>query len=151
MLNRISARTLARVATCTAILASAILDARAANELLKYPDLSGQWGRNMLFFEPPAAGPGPVVNSIRKADGTIVARDPCCAPSDNVGDYTNPILKPEAAEAVKKSGDLYVGWYGVGRPAQFVLARAPSLHDVCSIRGANCAAARRGHVCLPPP
>jgi hypothetical protein len=109
MLNRISGRTLARVATCAAILASAILPARAANELLKYPDLSGQWGRNMLFFEPPASGPGPVVNTIRKADGTIVARDPCCTPSDNVGDYTNPILKPEAAEAVKKSGDLFVG------------------------------------------
>jgi hypothetical protein len=53
MLNRISARTLAQIATCIAILALGVLDARAADELLKYPDLSGQWGRDMMFFEPP--------------------------------------------------------------------------------------------------
>ena len=42
MLNRISASSLARIATSTAILALAV-DARAAEELLKYPDLAGQW------------------------------------------------------------------------------------------------------------
>jgi hypothetical protein len=121
MLNRISARTLARIATCTAILALAVPDARAADEL-KYPDLSGQWGRDMLFFEPPASGPGPVVNSVRKADGTIVALDPCCAGARGIwlGDYTNPILKPEAAEAVKKFGDLIVGG-----------TVSPDLHNSC--------------------
>ena len=33
------------------------------------PGLLGQWGRDMLFFEPPASGPGPVVRAERKADG----------------------------------------------------------------------------------
>jgi hypothetical protein len=38
------------------------------------PDFSGQWGRDMLFFEPPPSGPGPVISAVRKADGAIVAR-----------------------------------------------------------------------------
>jgi hypothetical protein len=75
------------------------------------PDLSGQWGRDMLFFEPPPSGPGPIINSVRKADGTTVPRDPCCTIVTQggwLGDNTSPILKPGAAEAVKKFGDLAV-------------------------------------------
>jgi hypothetical protein len=75
------------------------------------PDLSGQWGRDMLFFEPPPSGPGPVISAVHKADGAIVARDPCCAtgnPGGWLGDHTNPILKPEAATAVKKYTELVV-------------------------------------------
>jgi hypothetical protein len=73
------------------------------------PDLSGQWGRDMLFFEPPASGPGPVINSVRKADGTVTARDQCCTIVTEggwLGDHTNPILKPKTAEAVKRFGEL---------------------------------------------
>src|SRR6516162_8145284 len=46
MPNQISARTLARTATCTAILTLAALDVRAADQFLRYPDFSGQWGRD---------------------------------------------------------------------------------------------------------
>src|SRR4029077_6579628 len=70
-----------------------------------FPDFSGQWGRDMLFFEPPSKGPGPIVNAVRKPDGTRNPQAPCCTIVTEggwVGDYTNPILKPEAAEAVKK-------------------------------------------------
>jgi hypothetical protein len=71
------------------------------------PGLLGQWGRDMLFFEPPPAGPGPVVRAERKADGTMAAQEPCCTIVQRwLGDHTNPILKPEAAAAVKKLGDL---------------------------------------------
>jgi hypothetical protein len=73
------------------------------------PDFSGQWGRDMLFFEPPSTGPGPIVNAVRKPDGTRDLQAPCCAivvEGGWVGDYTNPILKSEAAEAVKKYRDL---------------------------------------------
>lgn len=62
-------------------------------------DLSGQWGRDSLYFEPPPSGQGPIVNTMRRADGSM----------DNaslVGDYTNPILKPKAAEVVKKLGKI---------------------------------------------
>src|SRR5215831_3066709 len=70
-------------------------------------DLAGQWGRDMLFFEPPPSGPGPVIRAVRKADGTMVAQDPCCTIVQRwFGDHTSPILRPEAAEAVRKFGEL---------------------------------------------
>ena len=54
------------------------------------PDFSGRWGRNAFNFEPLPNGPQPLTNLKRRADGT---NDPL----DLVGDYMNPILKPEAA------------------------------------------------------
>jgi hypothetical protein len=73
------------------------------------PDFSGQWGRDMLFFEPPASGPGPLVNAVRKPDGSRNTSGPCCAiivEGGWAGDDTNPILKSRAAEAVKKYREL---------------------------------------------
>lgn len=65
------------------------------------PDFSGIWRHGSLpWFVPPASGPGPVTNRSRRRDG---------GQSDYgqlVGDYTNPILQPWAAEVVKKKGDL---------------------------------------------
>jgi hypothetical protein len=120
MLYQIFRHTLARIAVCTATLAITVLGTRA-DELLKYLDLSGQWGRDMLFFEPPPSGPGPVVRAERKVDGTMVVQDPCCTIANRwLGDHTNPILKPEAAEAVKKFGDL-----------AFIGAVTPDLHNTC--------------------
>jgi len=63
------------------------------------PDFSGQWGRDMLNFELPPSGPGPIVNTVRKADGTMDIEAPA-------GDYISPILKPEAAEVVRKRGEI---------------------------------------------
>jgi hypothetical protein len=63
------------------------------------PDLSGVWAHlTWPDFEPPPAGPGPVTNTSRRDGG-----------SNNyqlIGDYHNPILKPNAAEVVKKHGDI---------------------------------------------
>src|SRR5712691_6750571 len=56
------------------------------------PDFSGVWVHPFWpGFDPPLSGPGPVVNKSRRPDG---------AGNSNqlVGDYTNPILKPQAAE-----------------------------------------------------
>lgn len=62
------------------------------------PDFTGIWARNTLEFEEPASGPGPIMPMIRTQDGK---------PSmEKVGDYTNPILLPAAAEKVKALGDL---------------------------------------------
>ena len=64
------------------------------------PDLSGTWARlSFPGFEPPLSGPGPVTNRLRAPNGasSLFAL---------VGDYTNPILKPRAAEAVKKHGEI---------------------------------------------
>jgi len=80
-----------------------VSSAWSAETLADLPDLSGSWGRSMLFFEPPASGPGPILNLVRKPDGSVVPADPCCTiVREWRGDSTSPILKPEAAEAVRK-------------------------------------------------
>jgi hypothetical protein len=63
------------------------------------PDFSGFWLHPGLGFGPPLSGPGPVRNKTRLPSG---------ASDFNlvVGDYTNPILKPEAAQVVKKFGEI---------------------------------------------
>src|ERR1700733_9162211 len=63
------------------------------------PDFSGIWAHfGWPDVELPLSGPGPVTNRSRRDGG-----------SNNyqlVGDYTNTILKPQAADAVKKHGDI---------------------------------------------
>jgi len=77
--------------------------ASAAETGARVPVFDGQWGRDMLFFEPPVSGPGPVIRAERKADGVVAAVDPCCTLVPRwLGDATSPILKPEAAQAVRK-------------------------------------------------
>src|ERR1700691_1678669 len=63
------------------------------------PDFSGAWVQPALGVGPPLSGPGPVRNKARLPSG---------ASNFNllVGDYTNPILRPEAAEVVKKLGEI---------------------------------------------
>jgi hypothetical protein len=63
------------------------------------PDFSGLWGRNAFNFEPLPSGPRPVTNLKRLPNG---AGDP----NQLVGDYRNPILKPEAAEVVRQKGEI---------------------------------------------
>jgi hypothetical protein len=65
----------------------------------KAPDFSGRWGRNAFNFEPRANGPQPVANVSRMPDGTSNI-------GQLVGDFRNPILKPEIAEIVKKKGEI---------------------------------------------
>lgn len=74
------------------------LPVAAAAQPANTPDFSGIWGR-WLHFEQPASGPGPIVNMARTPAGTM----------DDyrwVGDYMNPILKPEAAAVVKHRGEM---------------------------------------------
>jgi hypothetical protein len=68
-----------------------------AAETTSTPDLSGIWGR-WFNLEPPSSGPGPVVSKLRRPDGSIM--------NSTVGDFANPILRPHAAEVVKKNGEL---------------------------------------------
>jgi hypothetical protein len=62
------------------------------------PDLSGVWAKPYVGIESPRSGPGPVTNRSRRNGARNVYQ--------YVGDYTNPILKPEAAEIVKKHGEI---------------------------------------------
>jgi hypothetical protein len=74
------------------------------------PDFSGIWAHPFLTgFEPPASGPGPVTNrSRRNGVGNF---------QQLVGDYTNPILKPAAAEAVRKHGEISLAGMGYPTPS----------------------------------
>jgi hypothetical protein len=80
----------------------------AAQSTTSTPDFSGMWAHQSIpGFEPLASGPTSLTNRSRR-EGDV---------SDNgrlVGDYTNPILKPEAAEIVKKHGEMSLT--GVGYP-----------------------------------
>jgi hypothetical protein len=63
------------------------------------PDFSGIWGHlTWPDVEPPPAGPGPVRNMSRRNGVSNLY--------ELVGDYTNPILKPEAAAVVKRAGEV---------------------------------------------
>jgi hypothetical protein len=89
---------------------------RATSQSEPIPDFSGIWGHPYLFpgFEPPLSGPGPLVNKYRRrqvsdVDGHPMPPTQNVFPGDNnklVADYTNPILKPQAAEAVRKHGEI---------------------------------------------
>jgi hypothetical protein len=76
----------------------------ASQAAVPIPDISGTWVYPYCCgFEPPASGPGPVLRQpLRSDDGTSL-------PGGNalyrfVGDPANPILRPWAAEVVRKHG-----------------------------------------------
>jgi hypothetical protein len=74
------------------------------------PDFAGNWWHPSLpGFEPMGSGPRPVTNRSR--------RNGVSNYDQLVGDYTNPILKPEAAEIVKKHGELSLAGVTYPNPA----------------------------------
>jgi hypothetical protein len=73
------------------------------------PDFSGMWAHQSIpGFEPLASGPTSLTNRSRR-NGTS-------NPLQLVGDYTNPILKPETAEIVKKHGEMSLTGLGYPTP-----------------------------------
>jgi hypothetical protein len=73
------------------------------------PDFSGMWAHPWLpGYEPLASGPTSLRNRSR--------RDGVSNPLQLVGDYTNPILKPETAATVKKFGEMSIAHYGFHNP-----------------------------------
>lgn len=73
------------------------------------PNFSGVWSHGW-GFEPPASGPGPVTNRSRLPGGVGNI-------NQLVGDYTNPILTPEAAEDVKRHGEISLSAVGYPTPS----------------------------------
>src|SRR5262249_33245606 len=63
------------------------------------PQVGGHWARYSLEFEEPAQGPGPIQTMTRNPDGTTPIEG-------KAGDYTNPILTPEAAARLKAIGEI---------------------------------------------
>jgi hypothetical protein len=80
------------------------------------PDFSRVWAHPSLpWFEPPASGPGPLTNRSRGPQRPSGLSGSQASPAlkegvsnydQLVGDYTNPILQPWAAEIVKKFGEI---------------------------------------------
>ena len=81
------------------------------------PDLSGHWARQYIGFEPPLSGPGPIINRSRLLGQSNL--------NEFVGDYTNPILKPQAAEIVKKLGELELKGLVAPNPSNQCLPMSP--------------------------
>ena len=75
------------------------------------PDFSGLWGHTLLEVEPPFSGAGPVTNTSQ-------------IPGLNAGDHTNPILRPWAADVVKRNAELVL----TGQPR-------PTPHNMCRLEG----------------
>jgi len=83
--------------------------AGAAPNAASFPDFSGAWAHPGVGFGPPLSGPGPVVNKSRLPSGQ--------SNSDQlVGDYSNPILKPAAAEVVKRNGEIALSGKAIPDP-----------------------------------
>lgn len=78
---------------------SAFGGAAFARDSAPVPDFSGQWARTSLGFESPASGRGPIANRMRRPAGGSNF-------SKLVGDYADPLLKPEAAETLRKRGEI---------------------------------------------
>ncbi len=86
-----------------------------------FPDFGGMWGRNAFNFEPLPNGPKPVANLKRLPSG---ASDPNAL----VGDYNNPILKPEAASIVKQKGAISLTGNPYPDPSNQCAPYAPPFH-----------------------
>src|ERR1700676_3699683 len=100
------------------------------NGATSIPDFSRVWLHPAFpWFEPPASGPGPVRNRSRWPQqpgdaGGSVALPPLPPGVEGVsdydqlvGDYTNPILQPWAAQVVKKFGEMSIAGITYGNPS----------------------------------
>src|SRR5262245_27630725 len=83
----------------TAVAGAALAQTAVAQNARSAPDFSGIWAHPALGFGPALSGQGPVRNKARLPSG---AGDS----AKLVGDYSNPILKPEAAEIIRKRGEI---------------------------------------------
>jgi hypothetical protein len=78
------------------------------------PDFSGPWNHASLNgLELPLSGPGPVRNRSRRLTGPQAGVG---NGAQLVGDFTNPILQPWAAEVVKKFGEISLAGKGYPTP-----------------------------------
>ena len=98
-MRSISGKHLRRAAVGFTAAAISVWPAMGAQSGGSVPALSGQWGRTLFNLEEPPSGTGPLTNTMRRANGTI---------DDNAGrvaDFASPLLKPEAAEILRKRGE----------------------------------------------
>ncbi len=90
---------LSGLAAALALMQPVIPADAAVNSAAPVPDFSGRYGRNAFNFEPIPNAPQPVVNLSRMANGASNI-------GQLVGDYRNPVLRPETAEIIRKKGEI---------------------------------------------
>jgi hypothetical protein len=97
-------------AAALAAVAAAPASGQAAPGGATVPDFSGIWAHPWLpGFEALPSGPTALVNLARTKEGRSIQ-------TQLVGDYKNPILKPEAAETVRKLGEQSSAHFGFHNP-----------------------------------
>jgi hypothetical protein len=100
------------IATTAAIFSSAAFSQQSNQGAASIPDFSGIWSHpSFPGFEPLASGPTSLRNRSRmEPHSCLPPLSPCPQGRGNffqlVGDYTSTILKPQAAEIVKKLGEI---------------------------------------------
>jgi hypothetical protein len=83
-----------------AVVATAVASAMLPAQAQSVPDFAGVWAHPAWpSVDLPRSGAGPVRNRSRQRTGESNG-------SQLVGDYTNPILKPHAADIVKQHGEI---------------------------------------------
>jgi hypothetical protein len=109
--------------------APTVAPANSGEKSTSIPEFSGTWIHGSIpGFEPLRSGATSLVNRSRRSVAQLLRdlvnewQGPGEPPSENVsnllelvGDYTNPILQPWAAEVVKKFGEMSLA--GVGFPS----------------------------------
>src|SRR6266550_6329621 len=109
---RMQRRKLLWVALVVASAMPAFSQIAAGAPAASIPDFSGTWRHGTLpWLVPPASGPGPVTNRSRRQD------DGTSDYAQLVGDDTNPILQPWAADIVKKKGEVSLAGEDFPSPA----------------------------------
>ena len=104
---------LATISAAT-LFSSAALTQEPSRPTAAIPDFSGLWAHPSLnALEPLLSGPGPVRNRSRLGTGSQAGVG---NPAQLVGDYSNPILQPWAAEVVKKFGEISLAGKGYPTP-----------------------------------
>ena len=98
-MSKLPTNTRSQILIAGALYASAFVFSAHGAQSTPIPDFSGLWGRNAFNFEPLSSGASPVTNLERLPDGSGNQRK-------LVGDYNNPILKPEAARIVRQMGEI---------------------------------------------
>jgi hypothetical protein len=111
-------------AFATLILLAAAIPA-LADSSTAVPDFSGTWGRNAFNFETPSSGPGPIRNLRRVGKDASTPTTGGGDPIPLVGDYMNPILKPHAAEVVKRMGEASASGHDILDPSNQCAAYSP--------------------------
>src|SRR5690349_2973068 len=98
-------RTSPTLLAAIAIIAGATTADRSMGAASTIPDFSGRWARNAFDHEHMPSGPVPMTNMLRRDGDTthpLLGGDPIPL----IGNYDNPILKPEAVAVIKKANAI---------------------------------------------